>query len=136
MLISYLFRLANGENQSRLRSILIFSFIGLALSSCSSYENQEHYQIYVGETIDIFYSTNSCCYYCVSNLGNLKHVALIEDKTIDNGPENCDGCNSTSAFVFKAVSIGIDTVKLKRVEASTDCEKSDSEPEIYIIEIN
>ena len=103
--------------------------------SCNSYENKDKYTVEVGDLIEIYYSTNSCCYYCLSNEEDLKNVELIEIKTIDKGPKNCDGCNFINSFVIKAKSVGIDTVKLKRLQATSDCSNNDVVPETYIIDI-
>ena len=118
-----------------MKRILIISLIGLFLHGCTNHENKDKYEVNVGETVEIYYSTNSCCYYCLSNIQELNHVDLLETKTIDTDPEDCAGCNYTYAFVFKAESVGIDTVELKSLTASMDCDSNNVMPEKYIIEI-
>ena len=108
----------------------------LLLSSCANYENQDSYQLKVGETVDIYYSTNSCCYYCVVNESELKHLKLIDEKVVKSGPRNTDGGNSTSAFVFQAISSGEEVVKLKKVEAAEDCQEYAGQIEAYQVNIN
>jgi hypothetical protein len=114
---------------------IIFVFASLILNSCNNYENTDLYKVHVGETIEIYYSTNSCCYYCLSNEKELKHTKLVERKTIDSGAKDCVGCNYTAAFVLKAESIGVDTVKLKLLDATTGCNNNDIETERHIVEI-
>ena len=118
-----------------MKLIVILSLTSLFFYGCSSYENKDKYEIKVGETVEIYYSTNSCCYYCITNEESLNHVKLIERKTIDNGPEDCEGCSYTAAFIFKAESVGIDTVELKLLGATMDCDSNEIKPEKYIIEI-
>lgn len=101
-----------------------------------SYENQTHYELAIDETVEIYYSTNSCCYYCFAEEQNLRHIEYIEKKTLDSGPTDCDGCNSTSAYIFKAISAGIDTIRLKHTVASVSCEDADVAPEEYIVKVD
>ena len=115
--------------------IFIFILIGLVYSGCSNYENQERYEVKVGETVKIYYSTNSCCYSCIPNNSELKHVRLLEEKTVDPGPSDCAGCDFTAAYIFKAETPGIDTVQLRIVAASMDCNSMDATPNKYIIEV-
>lgn len=99
-------------------------------------KNKDKYQVKIGEKVDIFYSTNSCCYYCVSNSVDLKHVKFLENNTIDSGPKDCDGCHFTAAFEFVAISAGRDTICLKHQSGSQNC--SDSAglgQETYVIEV-
>ena len=118
------------------QNILIF-FTLLFISSCyqKTYENQTNYQLKVNETVEIYYSTNSCCYYCFASEQNLNHIEYIEEKTVDSGPKDCAGCNFTAAYVFKAKSPGIDTVKLKHSTANESCTDANIIPEEYIIEV-
>ena len=118
-----------------MKRILTLSIIILIFYGCNSYKNKDRYEIKVGETVEIYYSTNSCCYYCLSNEKDLNHIKLIERITIGNGPEDCAGCNHTSAFVFKAESPGIDTVELKLLRATVNCDSNNVEAEKYVIEI-
>ena len=115
--------------------IIFLSLFSLCFYGCGSHKNKDKYEIKVGETVEIYYSTNSCCSYCVSNEKSLKHVKLMGKKTIDNGPKDCAGCNYTAAFIFKGKSVGIDTLELKLLVASMDCDSNDVKPEKYIIEI-
>ena len=118
-----------------MNKIIILLLATLFFISCKSYENKNKYTVGVGKVVEIYYSTNSCCYYCFSNEKNLIHSKLLDRKTLDDGPDDCVGCNHTAAFIFKAKSIGIDTIKLKHVTATEDCDSSDVQPEIYVIEV-
>jgi hypothetical protein len=115
--------------------IIFLALIGVVFCRCKEYENQNEYEVKIGETVEIYYTTNSCCYYCLSNEKDLKHVKLIERRKIDGGKKDCAGCNYTAAFVFKAVSIGIDTIELKLLGAAMDCDSNEVDSEEYIIRI-
>lgn len=112
-------------------------FSSLILQGCKNkvYDNKAKYEIGVNETVEIYYSTNSCCYYCVSNEKELMHIKLIERKLIEAEPNDCIGCSHTSAFVFKGLSKGIDTLELKQVTATMNCDSNEITPVKYIIEI-
>jgi hypothetical protein len=115
---------------------LLLFLIGLInCISCNRYENKKRYEIPVGKTVEIYYSTNSCCYYCLANENELKHIKFVDKKMIDPGPRDCEGCDYTGAFVFKTESKGVDTVKLKLIEATMECDTNDNITlERYIIE--
>lgn len=107
----------------------------LCCSSCKDYDNQAHYTIAVGETVDIYYKTNSCCYYCASNEVHFKHITTMDQKVVDSGPWNCDGCDFTGAFVFRGTSVGVDTVHLKLLGGGMECDEAGYTTEQYIIEV-
>jgi len=116
---------------------IFFCLSAISIIACQEnkeYKNKEKYSLSVGETVEIYYSTNSCCHYAVTNKEELQHIKFVEDKVIDSGPKDCDGCDYTAAFVFKAESKGTDTVELKRLIASQPDDDS-VQPEKYIIEI-
>lgn len=115
---------------------LLISFLILGCTSkteTKKYENKPIYKLKIGETVNIYYSTNSCCYYCFANEQKLMHIEFVEDKMIDKGPEGCDGCNYTAAYIFKAKSAGTDTIKLKSSAASLPCEESEGLAGKYIV---
>ena len=110
----------------------------ICLFSCESfkdYSNKQRYTVSVGDEIPIYYSTNSCCYYCLLYEKDLKHIELEERMILDYGPEECEGCNYQAVFRFKAKSIGIDTVKLVSVSANEICDSTTNAIESYIIEV-
>ncbi|MCC6722442.1 MAG: hypothetical protein IT243_09595 [Bacteroidia bacterium] len=98
-----------------------------------SYNNKPVYELKIGETLEIYYTTNSCCYYCFAKEQKLEHIEFVEDKTVDKGPKDCDGCDYTSAFVFKAKTVGTDTVRIKNSVASEQCETSDNPTQKYVV---
>lgn len=116
------------------------SFLIVVLSACTNsskkYTNKEKYIIDKGEIVDIYYSTNSCCYTCVANKNDLKHIEIVQQKTIDK-EEDCAGCDVLSAFVFKATKIGIDTILMRTPTASQDCFDTSQfiSEQKYIIEV-
>ena len=109
--------------------------ICLLIFGCTEkiYENKPVYEINVDETVEIYYSTNSCCYYCFSEEQNLNHIEYLEEKSVDSGPDDCAGCNFTRAYIFKAMSPGIDTVKLSHSVASKPCGESNAPFEEYVV---
>jgi len=124
--------------KTALISISTFIFLSLIFLGCKNkvYNNKPRYEIGVNETIDIYYSTNSCCHYCISNNNKLKHIKLIHDKLVVPEEKGYDGCNHTSAFTFIGVSKGIDTLELKEIGVTMSCDSNSVIPETYIIEIN
>lgn len=116
-------------------ALLLMSCVGL--QSCKhAYTNTSNYILAVGKTIEIYYTTNSCCYYCISNVDALKHVELVGTKTVDPGPKGCDGCDYTAAFIFKGKSVGTDTIKLNHQIANTSCNGDPDTQEIYVITVH
>lgn len=118
-----------------MKHYLFFLLPCLYLSACSSptYDNQAKYELAVGEKLDIYFSTNSCCQYCFAAAQNLRHIEFLEEKTLDSGPRDCAGCNFVAAYVFRAISPGIDTVQLNHSVASESCPEAEGPPEMYIV---
>jgi hypothetical protein len=123
--------------KTALISIFTIIFLSLIFQGCKNkvYNNKPIYEIGVNETVEIYYSTNSCCRYCILNEKELKHIKLMDDKLIVAEKEGCEGCSHTSAFVFLGTSKGIDTLELKNSAVSLNCDSNNVEPEKYIIEI-
>lgn len=116
-------------------NLLKLAIIALIISACNhDYTNQDHYSLSVGEKIEIFYSTNSCCQYCVTNESSLNVVQLVNDITVEQ-EDNCDGCNYTGAFVFKGLRKGVDTVYLNMSTAKEDCYNDSLKKEYYVITV-
>lgn len=114
---------------------VLYIIIVVGICGCNTYKNKEHYEVAIGDTFEIYYSTNSCCYYCVANNDTLKHIKLIEDKIVNKDKSDCDGCDYTAAFSFKAISKGVDTVSLKLLEANSSCLDTTVSSEKYIIDV-
>lgn len=118
-----------------MKPILYIIFPAFTLFGCNSYKNKEKYEIKVGETVEIYSATNSCCFYCHVSKDQYKHLKFIEGKTVDKGNKMAEGNTVTTAWIFKAESIGKDTVVLRHLYAADECDSSDAVPEMYIIEV-
>ena len=118
-----------------MRAVIPLLLFTLPYFSCQekNFDNQPQYEINVNETVDIYYTTNSCCYYCILNEANFRHVENVGQKIVDPGIKDCVGCDYVGAFTFKATSAGIDTVRLKLAAASESCEEADSPIEKYVV---
>ena len=103
--------------------LVLLLYIVAGCHGIKSFQNQPHYEIEVGDEIKLFHSTNSCCHFCI-NENDLNHVLLVADKLIDGGPNGCDGCNHTRAFVLSAISSGTDSVLLTLQTAPRSCADS------------
>jgi hypothetical protein len=120
---------------------LLFFFSLFFLFSCNQkrkikeYTNNTEYTIKVGETLEIYYSTNSCCFYCRPNINELKHLEFLGEKIVVPMKKNCAGCNATYALMFKANSLGKDTLYGQIVAASRACPDSTREMYEYIVTI-
>lgn len=99
------------------------------------YTNTNEYNIKIGETVEIYYSTNSCCQYCIPDYQQLNHLEYIGEKTVLPMPKGCAGCNETNALMFKANSLGRDTIYGQIVAASRACPDSTKEMSKYIVTI-
>jgi hypothetical protein len=116
-------------------------FIVLTLISCKNgtekaYTNKSHYSIAIGDTLEIYYTTNSCCQYCQPNQEQLKHLKYIGRKTIIKEPKDCVGCSQTSALLFVAKSKGIDTIKDATIGPLDNCSDLIKGLTNYIIQIH
>lgn len=102
--------------------ILFLNCTGLKLKSGeSNFINQNIYDIQVGDTLKIYYSTNSCCEYCIANRSKLRNISLIDDILVQSANKNCAGCNSVHALLFLAENKGMDTICGKIITASQSC---------------
>jgi hypothetical protein len=111
------------------------------LLACNSYTNNNYtnshaYHIGLNEQVEIYYSTNSCCYYCIANLDALRHVSFIQSKMYDRGKSDCEGCNYQAAFVFEGKSTGVDTLIIKHHTAGIPCDSLSISTQKYIIHVN
>ena len=121
-----------------MKRIIAVLGVVILLSGCKNYhnyDNKEHYIIAVDENVSIYYTTNSCCYPCVVNQIELKHLNLIDNKTISKESEECAGCNYIGELIFKGNSIGIDTIELKILSMNMRCDSNEIVADKYIVEI-
>jgi hypothetical protein len=97
---------------------LVLLFLGVG---CENYSNKVIYEVTVGDSVDIYYSTNSCCKYCVLSPEKQTKTKLVQNKILDYGEKNCEGCNYIAAYTFRAIAKGVDTVMLQNLGATDDC---------------
>jgi len=119
-----------------MNKIVLIILLGVLVYGCKNYENKERYTISVGEKVEIYYFTNSCCTFEIANIESLDNIQFLEQKSIDTGPNDCSGCESTYAFVFKAIAPGVDTLKLKHVVISERNDNNNDEQTKFIIEVS
>lgn len=105
------------------------------LVSCQSYDNQSFYEVSIGETVSIYIHTNSCCYYCWPNRADARHIQVVDTVVVKPAPERCEGCSTTRALIFKAISPGIDTIQLVNPTATAPCNAKQFKPEMYVIHV-
>lgn len=118
-------------------SLTVIAFIILFCSACSDAEdfsNQETYELAVGDEFELYYTTNSCCYYCF-NEAELEHLKLVDEKTVVPSENGCDGCSYTEAFVFEAKTVGVDTIYLMEMGGGDDCQLDRSFAEKYVVTV-
>ena len=96
--------------------------------------NQSKYVVVVGDTVKIYYTTNSCCLYC-SNKHELATLDFVGENVVTPYPEGCAGCNATSAMVFVAKQAGTDTVRGKVRAVSEGCADLGAEAEEYVVTV-
>jgi hypothetical protein len=103
-----------------------------------NYTNQETYNVSVGDTVQIYFETNSCCYICVANQDKYAHLLYIGEKMVknDNDKEGlCAGCNSTLAQLFVAKSAGTDTVQIGIYLPANPCVEGSGELDSFIVNV-
>ena len=96
--------------------------------------NQSKYEVAVGDSVKIYYTTNSCCVYC-SNKHELATLDFVGENVVTPYPEGCVGCNATSTLVFVARQAGTDTVKGKVRAVSEGCADLGAEAEEYVVTV-
>ena len=89
----------------------------------------------VGDTVEIYYTTNSCCQYCQPNADKLKHLKYLGSKTIVEAKKECAGCSQISELMFVATSEGTDTIKDATIGPLDNCNDTIKGLTEYIIEI-
>lgn len=120
------------KTMKKLFSIILLMIL---IISCTNYTNKDFYEVTVGNKIEIYITTNSCCFYCFNNT-NLTHTEFIEVKRVENGSKDCEGCNWTDAYIFEAKSEGIDTIILEQRVMIDSCSSPiDGNKEQFVIKI-
>lgn len=108
------------------------------LAAERDYSNQETYNVSVGDTVEIYFETNSCCYICVPNQDKYNHLLYIGEKsmTTDKNEDGlCLGCNSTYAELFVAKSVGTDTVKIGIYQPANPCILGNGPLESFVVNV-
>ncbi|MEN9445423.1 MAG: hypothetical protein RIS47_2314 [Bacteroidota bacterium] len=125
--------------------LLLYLLVSCALLSnimCTSrqkqyktYENPAVLRASIGDTVRIYYATNSCCRYCLLNASALRHTQYIDNVLVENSEDGCVGCNATYAFWFLATEVGTDTIYCNIATASAPCNDTLSQADRFIIEV-
>lgn len=113
------------------------------ISSCNTaltkdaddYKNEAVQNVKIGETVKIYYTTNSCCDYCSPFIESMKHLEFVGEEIVIPSPSNCDGCSSTKALLFEAKSIGTDTIVGRVFARSEDCSDTLGDFKSYIVHV-
>ncbi len=134
-----------------MKHTFLFVFFFLLLNACESnklnekfrrtilkasdYKNKQRYSATIGDTIEIYYSTNSCCKYCQPNAASFKHLEYIGQKIVIPEPNDCEGCNHTTALLFVAKSKGIDTIRGGIIAPLENCNDSTENLDKFVVEV-
>lgn len=122
----------------------IFLLFLLLLTACTNnqhfrteddYKNREKYSVIIGDTIEIYYTTNSCCLYCQPNAEQLNHLKYAGKRIMIREPKGCEGCNHTAALLFVAKSEGVDTIYGGIITPTAKCNDSLKALNRFIVEI-
>ncbi len=118
--------LAVGCSQKTRKAERMLEAAAAAVEAEIDYANQETYNVSVGDTVQIYFENNSCCYICVPNQDKYSHLLYVGEKMVkaDNNDDGlCVGCSSTFAQLFVAKSVGTDTVKIGIYLPANPCEE-------------
>jgi predicted secreted protein len=116
--------------------IILIPILGCNDSNKQECPNKEMYKVKIGESFKIYYNVSSCCYYCWINEKEIKSVKLLERILVEEGPEDCIGCASKYAFIFKALESGTDTLKLSFLTATDTCDGKSADYDQYIVNVS
>jgi hypothetical protein len=108
--------------KSNIYRLTIILFI---LTSCKrDYTNKKSYEIKIGQTFELYITSNTCCINCWLNKTSVKSITLDKIKSLDTPAKDCLGCTYYDAWVFKGTSIGKDTIKITQHSPTMNCEDS------------
>ena len=97
------------------------------------YKNQKSNILKVGNQLELYAKTNSCCPYLFCHENQLSHTKF-DNKEMIMLKEDCAGCTYVSAFKFTATSVGKDTIILKQVQGGVECDMEAVLTEEYYID--
>jgi|GEM_PF-6921471 len=117
------------------RTIITVFMLGfIFLSSCTSnYSNKESYNLTIGDEFEIYYTGNSCCGRCW-NVATLETVEFLGERTIKE--TDIPGGTDQYAIRFKAVKVGVDSLKTHYYTMSDSCNLNAGEATIYVINVS
>ena len=104
----------------------LFLAVLLTLLICSCYRNEPSYSIQIGESLDLFVHTNSCCNYCWLDQENATHLRRTDRRVVDRADEDCAGCSNVEAWTYEGISEGTDTIRIATLQGGTACDEMDS----------
>ena len=65
----------------------------------------------MGERFQLIFSSNSCCPNGQLDKTSLRSLEYLKDSIVLPAPNDCDGCTTYFAVIFKAINLGTDTVR-------------------------
>jgi hypothetical protein len=77
----------------------------------STYKNKPTNNVRVGERFQLIFGSNSCCLNGQLDKSTLRSLEYLKDSVVLPSPEDCDGCTTYYAVIFKAVKSGKDSVR-------------------------
>lgn len=115
-----------------------FSLLLPLLASCAPTPpeiptNKPLYKVGVGDTVPIYYTTNSCCYACFTTPSIMEYAGA---ENVVPYPEDCAGCNSTDVRYFIAKTPGTDTIWLNILPASEPCTDTLSKQQAFVVVVH
>lgn len=97
--------------------------------------NLDYYEMKVGDTLPIYYRTNTCCPFCIPKMKEIPQLKYLGNKLIYDCPFGTEGANITASQNFLAVSKGIVTLEYGIVTPNDVCDSLDKPLNKIIIHI-
>ena len=82
----------------------------LTLTGCAGYENQSAYEIRVGEQVDLYILSNSCCRNCWLAQERVVHTGMVNERVVEE-TDHIGGSN-VLAWTFEGRSPCMDTIRI------------------------
>jgi len=90
----------------------------------TDFENKPFQQVFVGDTVPIYYTTNACCQTCFDKNKATNAIQLVDRKVVVLSDPDCSGCSNLEALYFVAQHEGKDTLVVGSAAASRSCQDS------------